>query len=76
MTKVYLKFSIICGDDKRVLEEYVDSRNFTQRKSYDEYYIVNNNVEINLDLGLLMILAEHFKVTVLADEVEIAETGF
>ena len=76
MTKVYLKFGIICGDDKRVLEEYVDSRNFTQRKAYDEYYIVNNNVEINLDLGLLMILAEQFKIIVGADEVEIAESGF
>ena len=76
MTKVHLKFGIICGDDKRVLEEYVDSRNFTQRKAYDEYYIVNNNVEINLDLGLLMILAEQFKIIVGADEVEIAESGF
>ena len=76
MTKVYLKFCIICGDDKRELEEYLDSRNFTQHKSYDEYYIVNNNVEINLDLGLLMILAEHFKISVGTDEVEIADSGF
>lgn len=33
MIKVYLNIGIIEGDDKRVLEEYVDSRNFKQRKA-------------------------------------------
>jgi len=76
MIEVDLNIGIICGDDKRVLEEYVDSSNFKQRKNYDEYYIVNKNVELNLDLGLLMILAETFKVTVCADSVCIEDNGF
>jgi hypothetical protein len=58
---------IIEGDKKRFLEEYIDSRLFRQRKTYDEYYINVTSVEVNMDLGLLMILAEQFKVMVLDD---------
>jgi|TARA_R110000850_G_scaffold203712_1_gene330037 hypothetical protein len=58
---------IIEGDKKRFLESYIDSRLFRQRKTYDEYYIDVTAVEVNMDLGLLMILAEQFKVLVLDD---------
>jgi hypothetical protein len=75
MIEVDLNIGIICGDDKRILEEYVDSSNFKQRENYDEYYIVNKNVKLNLDLGWLMILAETFKVTVYADSVCIEDNG-
>ena len=58
---------IIEGDKKRFLETYIDSRLFRQRKTYDEYYIDVSSVEVIMDLGLLMILAEQFKVMVLED---------
>ena len=58
---------IIEGDKKRFLESYIDSRLFRQRKTYDEYCIDVTAVEVNMDLGLLMILAEQFKVLVLDD---------
>ena len=58
---------IIEGDKKRFLEAYIDSRLFRQRKTYDEYYIDVTAVEVIMDLGLLMILAEQFKVMVLED---------
>ena len=58
---------IIEGDKKRFLESYIDSRLFRQRKTYDEYYIDVSNAGVNMDLGLLMILAEQFKVQVLED---------
>jgi hypothetical protein len=58
---------IIEGDKKRFLETYIDSRLFRQRKTYDEYYIDVTAVEVIMDLGLLMILAEQFKVMVLED---------
>ena len=66
---------IIQGDEKRALEDYVDPRYFSQRKSYDEYYIDTTNVRLNrvLDLNDLMILAERFKVTVLEDCVIISD---
>ena len=60
---------IIEGDKKRFLEEYVDERCFKQRKSYDEYYVISTNMEVNLDLSLLMIIAEQFKVVVCDDGV-------
>ena len=58
---------IIGGHKKRFLENYIDERLFTQRKTYDEYYIDVSNVKINIDLGLLMILAEQFKIIILED---------
>jgi hypothetical protein len=64
---------IIEGDTKRFLESYIDSRLFRQRKTYDEYYIVVTNVEVNMDLGMLMILAEQLKVRVLEDCVILSE---
>ena len=73
MINVYLSMGIISGDDKRTLEEYIDSSNFKQRKSYDEYYVVNKTLDLNLDLGLLMILAESFDIEVHSDQVSIID---
>lgn len=57
--------SIMSGDEKRALENYVDCRLFRQRKSYDEYTIGNQYVYLeDLDVVDLMIIAENFKVTV------------
>ena len=64
---------IIEGDKKRFLEEYVDERCFKQRKSYDEYYVTATTIEANLDLGLLMIIAEKFRVIVCEDAVIIGQ---
>ena len=55
---------IIEGDKKRFLAEYLDERCFKQRKSYDEYYVTVSTFEVDLDLGLLMIIAEQFRVVV------------
>jgi len=73
MINVYLSMGIISGDDKRTLEEYIDSSNFKQRKSYDEYYVVNKTLDLNLDLRLLMILAESFDIEVHSDQVSIID---
>ncbi len=64
MILVNLELGIFEGDKKRALEDYVDSRAFRQRKSYDEYYCDWREVELNLDIRDLMILAENFIVTV------------
>lgn len=64
---------IIDGDKKRKLEDYIDSRLFRQRKSYDEYYIDVTNYNVDIEIGDLMIIAEAFKVIVLADSVIITE---
>lgn len=58
---------IIDGAMKRTLESYVDSRMFRQRKTYEEYYIDGTNVEAEINLNDLMILAEHFTVLVTED---------
>ena len=58
---------IIEGDKKRALEDYVTPSLFTQRKTYDEYYIEVTNFEVTLDFGDLTILAENFTVRVLQD---------
>ena len=62
---------IIEGDQKRLLENYVDERLLTQRKQYDEYYVNIAVLEIEIDIRDLMILAEKFKVTVLESGVTI-----
>ncbi len=63
---------IISGEQRRALECYIDARAFRQRKSFDEYYVDLTNVELELDLRDLMILAERFKVIVLEDAIIIA----
>ena len=72
MLSVNLDLGIISGEKKRALECYVDSRYFTQRKSYDEYYVVADNVSADLGINDLMILAENFTVTITVDSVDIA----
>ena len=67
MNKIKLglgRLGIIAGEDKRQLENYVHPMYFRQRKSYDEYYIDTNSVDIELDINDLHILAETFEVTV------------
>ena len=60
---------IIEGDQKRFLEEYIDESYFKQRKNYDEYYVRVTTLEVDLDLGLLMVIADMFKVIVCSDSV-------
>jgi len=62
---------IIEGDQKRLLENYVDERLLVQRKQYDEYYVQLAVLEIDIYIRDLMILAEKFKVTVLEGSVTI-----
>ena len=66
---------IIEGNKKRFLENYIDERLFRQRKSFDEYYIDVTSINLNIDLGLLMILAEQFKVIVLEDCVILSDNN-
>ena len=63
---------LITGEEKRVLECYIDPRFFRQRKQFDEYYVDTTNLNTKLDLKDLMILAESFKVRVLDDCVMIS----
>lgn len=64
---------IISGEQRKALECYIDARSFRKRKSFDEYYVDLTNVELELDLRDLMILAERFKVVVLEDAIIIAD---
>jgi len=62
--KMNLELGLIDGDQKRVLECYIDSRLFRQRKNYDEYYVDSNVEEFKGGLDDLGILAEVFGVRV------------
>lgn len=64
---------IISGDSKRQLEVYVDSRLFSQRKSYDEYYVDVDEVKIRMDIKDLFILSDKFEVRVGDGWVELEE---
>jgi|18_taG_2_1085343.scaffolds.fasta_scaffold03138_3 hypothetical protein len=64
MVDVHIELGIIEGQKKRVLERYIDKREFRQRKSYDEYYIDLLRTKLDLDLNDLFILAEEFRVAV------------
>ena len=68
-TLVDLEFSIIDGDTMRLLENYLDTRIFEQRKSFDEYYVMTSQVEMEVNLGILMILSEGVHVEVYKDSV-------
>ena len=67
------RLGLISGDSKRLLEPYVDSRLFSQRKSYDEYTIDTASVKIRMDIKDLFILSEKFIVTVGDGWVELEE---
>ena len=58
---------LITGDEKRVLECYIDARLFDQRKCYDEYYVQQLVHLVDLYINDLMRLAEQFTVTVGSD---------
>lgn len=67
------RLGIIEGDSKRLLEPYVDSRLFSQRKTYDEYTVDTNSVKIRMDIKDLFILSEKFIVMVGDGWVELEE---
>lgn len=69
MANINLGSGIISGEAKRNLECYIDSRFFRQRKSYDEYYVDTDSVELSLGINDLMILAEDFDVRVMTDSI-------
>ena len=64
---------IISGDEKRFLEKYVDPKIFRQRKSFDEYYIDESKVDVDLSLTTLMALSEWFKVSVHSDHASLTQ---
>lgn len=64
---------IISGEEKRVLECYIDPRDFKQRKTYDEYTITSTNCIAPLHIADLMILGEHFRILVIKDCVIISD---
>jgi len=72
MVNLTVNIGIVTGEERRALEDYIDARRFTQRKSYDEYYIDSGNLELDLSISDLMILAERFKVIVNYDSVELS----
>ena len=64
--KCIVKFDmgIVEGNIVRFLENYFDSRIFEQRKSYNEYHITTDEVEVEMSLEILTILSEQVKVVV------------
>lgn len=67
------RLGIIDLDQKRALECYIDERLFRQRKSFSEYYVDSQGVELEIDIKDLMILAEKFSVMVNYDSVILEE---
>jgi len=66
-----IETGIISGEQKRVLECYVDSRHFRQRKSFDEYYVDIDIVEFKHGINDLMILAEEFSIQITSNSLVI-----
>jgi len=69
------RLGIISGESKRLLEDYVDTRLFSQRKSYDEWYVEQYTIpwEADLDLKDLFILSEKFDIRVGDGWIELEE---
>ena len=67
------KLGIISGNSKRFLESYVDMRLFSQRKSYDEWVVDYDEIELDLDLKDLFILSDRFEIRIVRDGIEIEE---
>jgi hypothetical protein len=66
MMNIDLDLGIITGEQKLVLERYIDSRLFRQRKNYDEYYVDSRVEEFKGNINDLCILAGEFDVCVYA----------
>ena len=66
--------SILSGDEKIALEDYVDICMFRRRKQFNEW-IVHGKVEIDLELNDLMILAKSFIVEVCSDGIALKNTN-
>ncbi|MDB4277798.1 hypothetical protein N9895_02035 [Gammaproteobacteria bacterium] len=64
---------IIEGDKKRALEDYIHPSYFRQRKTFDEYYLMVSNLDINIDLNDMQILSENFIVRVLSECIILSE---
>lgn len=62
---------IIDINEKTALEDYVDSRAFRQRKQFAEYYVDWQDVNLEIDIRDLMILAEIFNVEVYEQSVRL-----
>ena len=58
-----LELGIVTGEQKRVLEQYIDPGLFRQRKSYDEYYLYSSLEVFSGGLDDLCVLASEFDVT-------------
>ena len=71
--RLNLDFDIVDGDTVRSISDYIDTRFFTQRKSFDEYYCDLKYINVNIDLGDLLILSESVKVTIENGEVYITD---
>lgn len=71
MTIMDISVGIITGDQKRVLECYIDARFFRQRKSFDEYYVDVDIVEFDHGINDLMILASEFSVSVTSNSISL-----
>ena len=75
-TKVcFERLGVISGESKRLLEDYVDTRYFSQRKSYDEWWIADYTtlLELELELSDLFILSEKFEIRVGDGWIELEE---
>jgi len=69
-----VKIGLISGEQKRIIEPYLDARFFRQRKTYDEYYVDIDVIEGNFSIRDLMILAEGFDIEVKSNRIIISET--
>tara|TARA_R100000541_G_C1897352_1_gene83927 strand:- start:2980 stop:3213 length:234 start_codon:yes stop_codon:yes gene_type:complete len=73
-TKVHLsRLGIISGDSKRLLEDYVYTGAFSQRKSYDEWVVDWSDIELDLDMRDLFILSHKFEIRVGDGWIELEE---
>ena len=65
MITLYLgMLGIIDLDQKRALECYIDERLFRQIKSFSGYYVDINEIDLEIDIKDLMVLADQFNVIV------------
>lgn len=65
---------ILSGEAKRVLENYTGDI-FTQRKTYDEYYVNVTSCNVEVELEGLMVLSEVFAINVWIDALILSDRG-